>query len=201
MLPILSMKSATMHSEPVVTVHEYHDTRIIRTCKMKSALSTERTYHARATIFKPDLSTNPAVMRRNVKCGAEPALKLSPKQELAVALGVAISVYSVCFLAIVVLSYPYFSTCWASFASCFRRRGHGSLPAERPTGMPCQPPQPAAQMHVFPDSVPMEDILPVYNDFGAPPHYLGHEWDTDESLGHSSSHKDLRAPPPSYQGL
>lgn len=136
-----------------------------------------------------------------MKCGAEPALKLSPKQELAVALGVAISVYSVCFLAIVVLSYPYFSTCWASFASCFRRRGHGSVPEECPTGMPCQPPQPAAQMRVFPDSVPMEDILPVYNDFGAPPHYLGHEWDTDESLGHPSSHKDLRAPPPSYQGL
>ncbi|KAI6115051.1 hypothetical protein EV401DRAFT_1978464 [Pisolithus croceorrhizus] len=107
----------------------------------------------------------------------------------------------VAYMFFLMTSYPYFSTCWASFASCFRRRGHGSLPAERPTGMPCQPPQPAAQMHVFPDSVPMEDILPVYNDFGAPLHYLGHEWDTDESLGHSSSHKDLRAPPPSYQGL
>ncbi|KAI6167751.1 hypothetical protein EDD17DRAFT_1534663, partial [Pisolithus thermaeus] len=118
---------------------------------------------------------------------------------LAVVLGVTL--YLVCFLAFLLFPGALYDPALRSLLdSCFRRRGRGSLQEERPTGMPRQPPQLAAQMRVFPDSVPMEDILPVYNDFGAPPHYLGHEWDTDEPLGHPSSHKDLRAPPPSYQG-
>ncbi|KAI6022971.1 hypothetical protein BKA83DRAFT_4271596 [Pisolithus microcarpus] len=94
----------------------------------------------------------------------------------------------------------YFPNIWSSLASFFRRRGRGSLQEERSVGTSCQLPQPATQMCVFPDSVPMQDILPMHNDFGAPPHYLGYEWDADGSLGHLLSHKDLRTPPPSYQG-
>ncbi|KAI5985737.1 hypothetical protein EDD15DRAFT_2300981 [Pisolithus albus] len=106
--------------------------------------------------------------------------------------GIIAGIVLLYLLVLAVILRSHFPNIWSSLASFFRRRGRGSLPDERSVGMSCQPPQPTTQMCVFPDSVPTQDILPIDNDFGAPPHYSGYEY--------LSSHKDLRAPPPSYQG-
>ncbi|KAI6103962.1 hypothetical protein EDD16DRAFT_293133 [Pisolithus croceorrhizus] len=77
----------------------------------------------------------------------------------------------VSYMSFFITSQELYPAFWPSLASCFCRRGRGSFPEERPTGMSCQPPKPTTQTHVFPDRVPMQDMLPVYNDFGASSHH------------------------------
>ncbi|KIK25156.1 hypothetical protein PISMIDRAFT_353628 [Pisolithus microcarpus 441] len=104
-------------------------------------------------------------------CQASPDYKQGWSIGVFVGLGVSLPL----LLVLALTPQSYFPNIWSSLASLFRRRGRGSLQEERSVGTSCQPPQPATQMYVFPDSVPMQDILPMHNDFGAPPHYLGYE--------------------------